>query len=147
MSFDYLRLLCLRWMYWTDWGTQARILRATMDGQNYTVLHESDLRWPNCLAMDYDNQILYWMDAGFSRLESSNTDGSGRKLLSTLHIYHPFSMAVIQGNLFWSDWYLNAVLSTTKQDLNNRVFITLGDLTDDPMGVAAACAEKQNSKK
>ena len=118
-----------------------------MDGERLMVLHDSDLRWPNALTMDYGNQILYWMDAAFGRLESSMADGSKRTLLSTLHIYHPFSMVFYQNNLFWSDWYLDAILSVPLQDLNNNVYITLGNLPFDPMGVTAACSQRQNSKE
>ena len=133
----------LRWMYWTDWGTPAKIERASMDGNNRTVLHSSNLWWPNALAIDYDNQTLYWMDAAMDRLEQSQTDGSGRTLLSTAHIYHPFSLTFLQGQLFWSDWDMNAVLGISLSNVTD-VRIMFGDLILDPMGLTAACTEKQN---
>lgn len=116
-----------------------------MDGQSLTLLH-TDLRWPNGLTIDYDNQILYWIDAAFGKLESSYVNGSNRALLSSLHIYHPFGLTFLQGNFFWSDWYLNAILATTLEELNNAVYIQLGDLPIDPMGVTAACASRQQGR-
>lgn len=129
-------------MYWTDWGQPAKIERASMDGNNRTLLHSTDLFWPNCLTMDYENQILYWMDAGLDRLEKSNTDGSGRMLLSTLHIYHPFSITFYNGGLFWSDWSLKAILSTSLNDLST-VYVTFGNLT---LMTASCLARQKNSK-
>ena len=49
---------CSRYMYWSDWGIPATIERASMDGTNRTVLHNTGLQWPNALTIDYDNQTL-----------------------------------------------------------------------------------------
>ena len=130
-------------MYWTDWGATPTINSASMDGANHTVLHSTGLWWPNALTIDYDNQTLYWMDALLDRLEASNTDGSGRILLSTTHIYHPFSLTFLAGvGLFWSDWDLNALLAAPLNNLSD-VNVVFPDLTLDPMGLTAACSERQ----
>ncbi len=129
-------------MYWTDWGSPAKIERASMDGSNRMVLFDTALVWPNALSMDYDSQTLYWMDAALDKLESSRADGSGRTLLSTLHIYHPFSLTFYQGDLFWSDWELNAILATSLSDLS-VVNVVFGNLTNDPMGLSAVCGTRQ----
>ena len=133
-------------MYWTDWGTPASIHRASMDGSNHTVLHDTNLLWPNALCMDYDNQTLYWFDAAMDKIESSNVDGSGRRLLSQTHIYHPFSCDFLDNTLFWSDWTVKAVLDAKLNNLST-VYITIGNLTNDPMGVRTACAVRQQNSK
>ena len=133
-------------MYWSDWGIPATIERASMDGTNRTVLHNTGLQWPNALTIDYDNQTLYWMDAANDRLESSKTDGSGRTVVSTLHIYHPFGLTLFKDSLFWTDWQLNAILGTTFSDLS-QVNVLFGNLTNRPMGIVASCIEKQKNSK
>lgn len=128
-------------MYWTDWGTPATIERASMDGTGRTVLHTDNLVWPNALTIDYATQILYWMDGSLDRLESSKTDGSERTLLSTLQIYHPFSITFYQGDLYWSDWQLDAILMTSLSDLSKVTVV--GNFSQDPMGVVSVCTGKQ----
>ena len=132
----------LRWMYWTDWGSEPRIERASMDGSNRTTLHTTNLRWPNGLTIDYDSQTLYWVDAFLDRLESSRTDGSGRTLLSTRHIYHPFGLTFNQGDLFWSDWQLNAILGAPANNAT-AVGLVLENLVLDPMGIISSCPNRQ----
>lgn len=134
-----------RWMYWTDWGSSPKIERASMDGTHRTVLHSTDLVWPNALTIDYETQTLYWMDASLNRLESSRTNGSERRHYSNTQpfIHHPFSLVFFQGNLFWSDWQLKAILGTSVDSNFAQINVLLSDLTLDPMGLTAACAERQ----
>ncbi len=45
---------CSRVMYWTDWGDSPRIERAHMDdGSGRRTLINTDLGWPNGLAIDF----------------------------------------------------------------------------------------------
>ena len=77
----------IRYMYWTDWGNNARIERAYMSGVGRRAIISSSLQWPNGLAIDFSAQKLYWTDAGFDRIERSNLDGSYRQVcLSTCAI-------------------------------------------------------------
>lgn len=130
-----------RYMYWTDWGNPPSIERASMDGSNRTVLHSTDLVWPNALTVDFATQILYWMDGSLDRLESSKTDGSERTLLSTIQIYHPFGISFFEGDLYWSDWQLDAILTISLSDLSKVTVV--GNFTQDPMGLVSVCSGKQ----
>ena len=93
-----------RWLYWSDWGSVATIEKASMDGKNRTVLHNTALIWPNALTLDYENQVLYWADAFLDKIESSNVDGSNRILLSTVGIDHPYGIAFFSNMLYFTDW-------------------------------------------
>ena len=81
-----------------------------MDGTSREVLHNTSLVWPDALTLDYDTQILYWMDSNLQKLESSNADGSNRTLLST-HIYRPFDISLYENRFYWTDLQIRAVLS------------------------------------
>ena len=50
-------------MYYTDWGHVPKIVRTTMSGRQVKVLVQDDLGWPNGLALDYDDEKMYWADA------------------------------------------------------------------------------------
>lgn len=93
-----------RMMYWTDWGSVGRIERASMDGRNRQVLHNSGLIWPNALTIDYHSQTLYWADASLDKIESSRVDGTNRILLASTGISHPFGITFHQNLLYVSDW-------------------------------------------
>ena len=132
----------LRVMYWTDWGTPGKIERASMDGTNRRVLHNTSLGWPNGLTLDYPAQVLYWVDALLDRIESSNTDGSNRRLLSTTAIVHPFGITIYRGKLYWTDWQLNAILTAPTSQLTG-VTAVFQNLTFDPMQIHFVSEERQ----
>ena len=91
-------------MYWSDWGTVARIERASMDGSNRQVIHNTSLIWPNALTIDYQSQSLYWPDAKLDKIERSGVDGRNRTLLTSTGISHPFGIAFHQNVLYISAW-------------------------------------------
>lgn len=68
-------------MFWTDWGKRAKIERAGMDGEARRVLVDTNLKWPNGLAIDHARQLLYWLDASTKSIEMAALDGSQRKAL------------------------------------------------------------------
>ena len=138
----YNLIVSSRRLYWTDSGTPAKIERASMDGTSREVLHSTGLVQPNALTLDYDNQILYWMDAFLNKLESSSADGSNRELLSTTQIYHPFGITFFQNRLYWTDSKQNLVLSAPVNRPKAVSVLTSG-LQLDPMGISVVSVERQ----
>lgn len=53
----------LRFMYWTDWGENAKLERSGMDGSERAVLISNNLGWPNGLTVDKASSQLLWADA------------------------------------------------------------------------------------
>jgi len=113
-----------------------------MDGRFRSVIHNTDLTWPNALTLDYDTQTLYWMDAYLDKLESSNVNGLNRRLLSRAYIYHPFGITLFRGRLYWTDWQVNAVLSAHLNQPQN-VSVVMGPLVLDPLGIHVISLERQ----
>lgn len=69
------------YMYWTDWGGTPKIERAALDGSMREVLLDTDLVWPNGIALDYAADRIYWCDANSDRIEFAFMNGTGRTLL------------------------------------------------------------------
>ena len=113
-----------------------------MDGTSRQVLHNTNLVWPNALTLDYDSQILYWMDASLDKFESSRVDGSNRRLLSTTHIYHPFGITLYQNMFYWTDWQVKAVLSAPI-NLPAAVSVVISGLLVNPMGISVVSVDRQ----
>lgn len=135
-------------MYWSDWGFEARIERAGMDGSNRTVLHNTNLVWPNGITLDYVNQKIYWIDASLDNIEYSNVDGTGRTLLERVYVddgvFHPFSLTLAKEFLFWTDWNQLAIFSTHKDLPNDNIIISLFSLlVDAPHGIEAVTPDRQ----
>ena len=136
-------IVVFRYMYWSDWGNEARIERAGMDGSNRTILHNTDLIWPNGITIDYENQILYWIDASLDTLEYSNVDGTGRTLLNQGgEIAHPFSITLNDDYLFWTDWQELAIFTTHKNQPNSAI-TSFYQLTLHPNGIEVVTPDRQ----
>lgn len=52
-----------------------------MDGRNRTVIINTNVPLTHGLTLDYKAQVLYWVDNDYRNLESSNVDGTNRKIL------------------------------------------------------------------
>ena len=113
-----------------------------MDGSSRTTLHSTNIDRPYALTMDYENQVLYWMDYDLDRLESSNADGSGRVLLTTSNINSPFAMTIYDGKLYWSDNVLDRIVSTPLNAPGTITYIG-NSLSYDPYGIQIVSAERQ----
>ena len=76
-------------MYYTDWGKRVikgKIHRATMAGTYSEVLIEKDISQPSGLAIDYDEQMIYWTDAVEEKIERASLNGTGREVIYLFHI-------------------------------------------------------------
>lgn len=114
-------------MFWTDWGAIPKIERANLDGQSRRTIVSGDLKWPNGLVIDEASQTLFWADAGLDKIETSNLMGSGRRvLLSSPYVNHPFSLAILNNRLFWSDWDTGGIHSVDKQTGKDVVTVAQG---------------------
>lgn len=62
---------------------------------------------------------LYWADALEDRIERSDFDGHERKQIVE-HTAHPFSIALYETSLFWSNWYNKSVSKVPKRGQHNK---------------------------
>ena len=99
----------------------AKIQKASMDGSSITVLHNSGLKTPTGITLDYESQTLYWIDAGMERIEMSKVDGTGRTVLKTVNIALNNGIAFFEGKLYWST--SNQILYTSVNSPNNVTVI------------------------
>ena len=107
---------CAGQMYFTDWGrlgNSGKIVRTTMGGNQRTVVIESDLIQPSGLAIDYDENKLYWTDALREKIERADLDGAHRETLISATIY-PFAITVHGRYMYWTDLQLRGVYRAEK---------------------------------
>ena len=101
-------------MFWTDWGGEPRIERASMDGSERRVLHRTNLLMPIGITVDYQAQKIYWTDISWAEIECSNLDGSERLVLVWGTSFQPFSLTIDDNLIFWTDLQSSEIRATHK---------------------------------
>ena len=126
-----------RHIFYSDWGAKPAVVRMTLDGGNKMNLVDEDLQWPNGLAVDQVNDRIYWADSKLDRIETVKIDGSDRRTILTTHTIHPFSLAVFEDTLYWSDWETREIVSCNKYNGKNyKVIVKEAGIR--PMGIVIA---------
>lgn len=76
-------------LFWTDWDEiYPRIERCTMAAENRSVIVVIDKvqgAWPNGLTIDYSQRRLYWIDARFDSIHSTDYNGEDHHLVCTIN--------------------------------------------------------------
>lgn len=67
-------------MYWSNWGPNAHIAMAGMDGKNRRLFVSKNIQWPKSMTIDYPNNRLYWFDVTLGIVESIRLDGTDRRV-------------------------------------------------------------------
>ena len=114
-----------------------------MDGRNRSVIHNTNLVWPNGLTLDYSTQVLYWADANLDKIESSNVNGSNRRVLVNIAGYHPFGITLFEDTLYFSDWIINGIRTTNKSGGQSVQTLYRTDCSLRPYGVQVFSEQRQ----
>ena len=132
-------------MYWSAWseaGNQqdGQIVRTSMDGTGSTKLFDSSqVVWPNALALDYQSQTLYFIDALKDTISRSRVDGSNHEVILDLNNtgfirrWHSFGLDYFNDDLYFGDWFDDSILTFNVNSPGNtllRVMQTDHDVGD-----------------
>ncbi|KAJ2950571.1 hypothetical protein O0L34_g8817 [Tuta absoluta] len=93
-------------MFWTDWGEIPKIERAGMNGDPSTrkVIIKDDIFWPNGITVDYNNDLIYWVDAKLQFVDVIDFNGLNRERIVKGGLEYPYALAFFDSKLFWTDW-------------------------------------------
>ncbi|XP_029457218.1 low-density lipoprotein receptor-related protein 2-like isoform X2 [Rhinatrema bivittatum] len=106
-------------MYWSEIGAQPQIERAGMDGTSREVLIKEKLGWPTGLALDLLSWKIYWSDDKLKCIGYANLDGSQIKVIQLRKIQRPFSLAVFEDDVYWSEMRARTVQKVNKRTGKN----------------------------
>uniref|UniRef100_A0A667YJ05 Low density lipoprotein receptor a n=1 Tax=Myripristis murdjan TaxID=586833 RepID=A0A667YJ05_9TELE len=103
-------------IYWTDWGTPAKIEKGGLNGGDRTALVTDNIVWPNGITLDLLNQRLYWVDSKLHTLSSIDVQGGSRRtlIIDEHKLAHPLGLTVFEERVFWTDVSNNAILSANR---------------------------------
>ncbi|CAB3228777.1 unnamed protein product [Arctia plantaginis] len=93
-------------MFWTDWGEIPKIERAGMNGDPTTrkVIVKENIFWPNGITIDYDKNLIYWVDAKLHFVDVMDFNGGNRKSVVTVGLVYPYALTFVDNKLYWTDW-------------------------------------------
>ena len=119
----------------------AKIEKASMDGENRTVIHDTDLVRPSGLTIDLAQQVIYWTDnSRSSKIERSDVDGSNRRTVSSQRIYQPFGISIYRNTLYFTDF----ISGVNALNINETVHRTiLNSLCEEAVGIEVFSIERQ----
>lgn len=135
---------CNGTLFYTDWGkfgTSGKIIRVTMAGSLKKIIIDKNLAQPSGLAIDYEDQMLYWTDAVREKIERSDLNGQNREVLVSATIY-PFSITVFGRYIYWTDLQLRGVYRAEKHTGANMVEM-VKRLEDSPRDIQVFSSKRQ----
>ncbi|XP_029163122.1 LOW QUALITY PROTEIN: vitellogenin receptor [Nylanderia fulva] len=119
-------------MFWTDFNI-PHIGMAGMDGKDRSQFITENIEWPTSITIDHPNNRLYWLDSKANIIESVRLDGTDRRIVLHDIIENPFSLAIFENKLYWSDWQDNTIQSCDKFSGKNWKIVSRADVT--PYGI------------
>ncbi|KAK4886602.1 hypothetical protein RN001_002873 [Aquatica leii] len=93
-------------MFWTDWGEVPKIERAGMNGDSATrkVIISENIFWPNGLTIDYNAELIYWIDGKLLFIDVTDYNGEHRHTILQDGFQYPFALTQFQNKFYWTDW-------------------------------------------
>uniref|UniRef100_A0A8C9TUU4 Low density lipoprotein receptor-related protein 1Ba n=1 Tax=Scleropages formosus TaxID=113540 RepID=A0A8C9TUU4_SCLFO len=65
-------------LFFTDYGTRAKVEQSNMDGTNRTRIAENRVARPTAIALDLVKKLVYWLDISLGHIEVADYDGRNR---------------------------------------------------------------------
>ncbi|XP_078614306.1 low-density lipoprotein receptor-related protein 5-like [Branchiostoma floridae x Branchiostoma japonicum] len=112
-------------LFWNDWGEKPKIDRATLSGENRTVLVKDNLQRPSGMVVDYINDRylrLFWADTGLDVIESCDMNGGNRRLFYALSGTLFYDITFDGREIVIADWYHDRLIFANGTDE-----VTVGD--------------------
>ena len=132
-------------MYWTDWGVNPKIERASLDGQSRVALITKYIQKPNEITIDYSSNQIFWVDDYYDCIQTADLDGNSRKTLFQQSGMQPFGISVLKSRLYWTEWRSRGLHVSNK--ISGRIEKKIYHVGTYPMGVAVYDTSRQPQGK
>lgn len=119
------------YIYWSDiTPLQSKISRARMNTTDYKVLHHTNVKDPDGIAVDWIGRNLYWCDRTTDTIEVSQLNGNYRRILLKDGLQEPRAIEVYpaKGFLFYTDWGQLPHIGRVDMNGQNRMNLIKKDL-------------------
>lgn len=85
-----------RYLFWSDWGLYPKIEVSDLLGLNRRTVVSDDMMSPRGMAIDYKENLLYWVDSHKNTIESVQFNGNSRRILVSQAGAKFFGVAVFE---------------------------------------------------
>nr|XP_055074200.1 low-density lipoprotein receptor-related protein 1B-like isoform X3 [Misgurnus anguillicaudatus] len=88
-------------LFFTDYGTVAKVERCNMDGTNRTRIVEYKTEQPTAVTLDLVKKLVYWADAYLDYIEVVDYNGKNRHtIIQGDSVSHLYGLALFEDYLF-----------------------------------------------
>uniref|UniRef100_A0A8C2AJR3 Low density lipoprotein receptor-related protein 1Ba n=1 Tax=Cyprinus carpio TaxID=7962 RepID=A0A8C2AJR3_CYPCA len=88
-------------LFFTDYGTVAKVERCNMDGTNRTRIVEYKTEQPTAVTLDLVKKLVYWADAYLDFIEVVDYNGKNRHMvIQGNSVSHLYGLALFEDYLF-----------------------------------------------
>ncbi|CAK1544810.1 unnamed protein product [Leptosia nina] len=111
------------YIFFSEWGRQPGISRAKTNGKDVLKFENVTVGWPNGLAVDYEEDRIYWCDAQLHQVQHANLDGQGIVTITSKFIKHPFSIVIHKEFMYLTDWKSNGLYRYNKNGGDEHLMV------------------------
>jgi hypothetical protein len=117
---------------WTEYSTfsySAIIRKSNSDGSNQQILVHENIRNPICIAIDYELELILWIDNELHSLSSIDYYGNNRQTIwqSKALFEDCSSMDIFGDYVYWSSPKNNKIIKISKFGANSEQTIVISD--------------------
>ena len=133
-----------RYIFWTDWGSNPKIERATLAGQERTTIVAKSLQHPNDIIVDYTDNKIYWLDAGLDVVGKADLDGRNIKQSAVISNSKLFAIALYNNMIYLTDWTTKSIKWMDKEGFKDHgKFYKSSSSVIDIMGITVLDQSRQ----
>ena len=122
-------------------------MHARLDGTERKELISKNITFPKALALDESNRKLFWAGTDETKshgiIEWVSLDGLNRSVIFCRRGYHPYSLDIYEGFVYWADWGKKAILRISSSGGGEEIMFNTS--SKKPMGVKI-CQERTFEK-
>uniref|UniRef100_A0A8R1DKK5 EGF-like domain-containing protein n=1 Tax=Caenorhabditis japonica TaxID=281687 RepID=A0A8R1DKK5_CAEJA len=136
---------CRMLIFFTNNAVTGSVLeRVYYSGYKREMVLQEDLHDVRGLAIDLDAEKLYFSDAKDFKVSRCDFDGTHREMVvsnSDISSIHPFELAILDDEIFFTDWVRRSVGSVNKITGNENRTVTRG--TELPIGLVVVDVDRE----
>ena len=112
-----------KWIYMYFYGSNSGLIKkCKFDGSNQQNIITDNIEHPQCIALDLNEQRIYWTDSTLGYITSAKVDGSDVQLI-TSGLSGPMGIDIHDNEIYFSEWHLGKIYKLSKSPGSSKILI------------------------